>query len=159
MSIRTLSFVAITLWVVTIGVAATFFIRGQTVTTPDGRTAVLLGSSERDLVLGEMRLMLEGVQGIVAGVAANDSKAVISAARAVGAGAAADLNPGLMGKLPLDFKQQGMTVHGGFDDLAAAVEQGTADNNAVLLRLSEQLNRCIACHATYRLDSSTATSP
>lgn len=159
MSTRVLSLLAIALWVVTIAVAATFFIRGQTATAPDGRTSVMLKGDERDLVLGEMRLMLEGVQGIVAGVAANDAKAVASAARGVGAGAAADVNPALMAKLPLDFKQRGMTVHGSFDELAAAIEQGTADNNAVLLRLAEQLNRCIACHATYRLDSSTATSP
>lgn len=159
MSTRALSLVAIALWLVTIAIAATFFIRGQTTAAPDGRTSVLLESGERDLVLGEMRHLLEGVQGIVAGVAASDAKAVVAAARAVGVDAAADVNPGLMAKLPLDFKQRGMTVHGGFDELAMAVEQGKADNNAVLLQLAEQLHRCVACHAMYRLDAAAATSP
>lgn len=159
MSTRIVSIVAIALWAVTIAIAATLFVRGQTTAAPDGRTSVLLEGGERDLVLSEMRYLLEGVQGIVAGVAANDAKAVVAAARAVGAAAAADVNPSLMAKLPLDFKQQGMTVHGNFDELAMAVEQGKVDNNAVLVRLAEQLNRCVACHATYRLDSPAATAP
>ncbi|TXT26354.1 MAG: hypothetical protein FD134_598 [Gallionellaceae bacterium] len=46
---------AILLWVATVAVFAWFFVRGSTVAGSDNRTAVVLGASERDLVLSEMQ--------------------------------------------------------------------------------------------------------
>lgn len=104
----------------------------------------------RELVLAEMRTMLSSVQGIVAGLAENDMARVAAAARASGTGAAVDMAPGLGQRLPGEFKQLGMSVHRGFDDLAAAAESG-ASTTEVLERLRTQLGSCVACHEAFRL--------
>ena len=154
MTAPVLSITAIALWLVTIAVAAFFFVRGQTQVAPDGRTTVLMGSDERNLVLSEMRSMLETVQIVVDGVKEGDMKKVAQAARASGMVAAADVNPALMAKLPLEFKQLGLSVHKRFDEIATAADSGTS-REQVLATLSTQLSACVACHASYRFDAVT----
>ncbi len=154
MMTRALSVAAIVLWLATAAVAAFFFIRGQTRAAPDGRTAVLLAPDERNLVLTEMRGMLETVQGIVDGVKAGDSKQVAKAARTSGMAAAADVNPALMARLPLEFKQLGLSVHKRFDEIATAADSG-AGREELLAALGTQLSACVACHAGYRIDAVT----
>ncbi len=149
---RTFSIVAIVLWVITIATAAVFFIKGQTQMTADNRVAVMLAPEEREFVLAEMRMLLEGVQGITAGVAANDMQQISSSARRIGMASAADVNPQLMMKLPLAFKQQGMSVHKQFDQLADMADSG-ASANELLTMLSEQLSSCVACHSIYTLEA------
>jgi hypothetical protein len=155
MTARVLSVTAIALWLVTIAVVAFFFVRGQTQVAPDGRTAVLLASDERNLVLTEMRNMLETVQVVVDGVNAGDMARVAQAARASGVAAAADVNPALMAKLPLEFKRLGLSVHKRFDQIATAADSG-ASREQLLASLSTQLSACVACHADYRLDAPAA---
>ncbi len=152
MSARMLSVTAIALWLVTIAIAGYFFVRGQTQLAPDGRTAVLLAADERNLVLAEMRGMLTTVQGVVDGVNAGDNKRVAEAARASGMAAAADVNPALMARLPLEFKELGLSVHKRFDDIAAAAGSG-ASREQLLATLGTQLSACVACHANYRIDT------
>lgn len=154
MTARVLSITAIALWSVTIAVTAFFFVRGQTQLASDGRTTVLLGSDERNLVLTEMRGMLETVQIVVDGVNEGDMKRVAQAARASGMAAAADVNPALMAKLPLEFKQLGLSVHKRFDEIATAADSG-ASREQLLATLSTQLSACVACHASYRFDAVT----
>jgi cytochrome c556 len=156
MKTRVLPMVAIGLWLTTIAVAVVLFVRGQAHVAPDGRRAILLEPDQRNLVLQEMRGMLGSVQGVVAGVQAKDMKQVAQAARASGMAAAADVDPALMAKLPLDFKQLGMSVHRRFDELAVATDSG-ASQEQLLTILSTQLSSCVACHASYRLDA-TATA-
>ena len=151
MKYRMIAWVSLGLWVVTAAVVAVLFVRGSTAPSTDGRRAILLSPAERDLVLGEMRAMLGSVQGIMQGVNANDLRQAAAAARASGMQAAVDINPALMAKLPLEFKQLGMSVHHGFDDLAAAVEKGVADRDDVLRRVGTQLSACVGCHAAYRI--------
>ncbi len=66
--------------------------------------------------------------------------------------AAADVNPALMVKLPLEFKQLGLSVHKRFDKIATAADSG-ASREQLLASLSTQLSACVACHASYRLDA------
>lgn len=155
MKTRILSVLAIALWLVTAAVVVVFFVRGQTEMASDGRTAVLLAPNERDLVLSEMRGVLGSVQGIVEGLDAGDMKRVAKAARESGMAAAADVNPALMAKLPLEFKQLGLSLHRRFDELAAAADSG-ASREQVLKLLSEQLSACVGCHAGYRLEAVTS---
>jgi hypothetical protein len=152
MSTRSLSIVAIALWLMTAAAAAVLFVRGQTQVAPDGRTAVLLAPDERDLVLAEMRGMLGTVQGVIDGVNAGDMKRVAQAARASGMAAAADVNPALVAKLPLEFKELGFGLHRRFDELAAAADSG-ASREQVLGHLSTQLSTCVGCHAGYRIEA------
>lgn len=141
---------ALVLWLATIVVIAWFFVRGNTAAGTDSRTAVLLAPGERSLILSEMRGLLAGVQGIIDGLNHNDMKQVASAARAVGMGSAADVNPVLMAKLPLPFKQLGMSVHHDMDDLAQAAENG---KSAAELQgmLGNTLAKCVSCHAAWQL--------
>jgi cytochrome c556 len=155
MNYRMLAYVSLGLWLATVIVAAVFFVRGQTTPSADGRRAIQLAPAERDLVLGEMRAMLGSVQGVVQGVQAHDLKQAAAAARASGMSAAVDLSPGLMAKLPLDFKNLGLSVHKGFDGLALAAERGASDDQ-MLNALGQQLAACVGCHASYRLDAAPA---
>ncbi|MDH4275532.1 MAG: hypothetical protein OEW08_10870 [Gammaproteobacteria bacterium] len=150
MSAKTWAIAAIVLWVLGAGVLVTKFMRGSTTAGTDGRTAVLLAASERDAVLGEMRALLAGVQGIIDGLARGDMKRVADAASHVGMSAAVDTNPAILMKLPLAFKQTGMGVHRTFDDIAAAATKGESKEQ-LQTRLAAQLAVCVGCHETYQL--------
>ncbi len=143
--------VALALWVVTITAGIWLFVKGTTKPGVDGRTEIVLAASERDLILGEMRQLLKAVDGVVRGLGEpqSDLTQAESAARAAGMGMAADVNPALMAKLPLPFKQMGMSIHKDMDALAdAIVQKETAQQ--ILQRLSSMTARCTTCHDLYR---------
>jgi cytochrome c556 len=141
---------AIALWLITIAAAGYLFVRGWTSETTDKRTAIHLAPGERDLVLGEMRQMLYSVHRFVTGLSAGDAKIMEEAARASGVTTAADVNPIIMAKLPLDFRRQGMSVHRDFDALADSITQG-ADHATILRDFTGITARCVGCHTSYRL--------
>lgn len=155
MKISKVAIAAILLWVITVAVFAWFFIRGNTVAGSDNRTAVVLNPGERDLILLEMRGMLSSTHGVLDGLSRGDLKQVAQAARAAGMVAAADVNPALMGKLPLPLKQLGMSVHREMDELAAAAESGkpVAELQQMLVGT---LSKCVACHAEWQIKASGA---
>ena len=113
----TLCWITLGLWIVTIGVAGWLFVQGWTTQGTDGRMHIVLAPTERDLILGEMRMLLKAVHGVVTGLSgqnqAADRTQIEQAARSAGMGMAADVNPTLMAKLPLPFKQMGMSIHQG----------------------------------------------
>lgn len=154
MSSRSLARLAILLWGVTVILFAWFFVKGSTSQGQDGRTAVLLAPGERDFVLQEMRNLLQGVQEILDGINRGDSAQIVRAARGVGMASAADVNPALMTKLPLSFKQLGMSVHHDMDALAAAAEGGKSGPELQAL-LAPTLAKCVGCHAAWRLANKT----
>ena len=145
-----LAAIAIALWLITAAVLSYFFVRGWTSESADRRTAIHLAPTERDLVLGEMRQMLHSVHNLVTGLSAGDPKIMEQAARASGMGMAADVNPIIMAKLPLAFKQQGMSVHRDFDALADTIARG-ADQATVLRDFTGITARCVGCHTAYHL--------
>ena len=142
--------IAIVLWVVTAATLGYFFVRGWTSETTDKRTAIHLAPGERDLVLGEMRQMLYSVHRFVTGLSAGDAKIMAEAARASGVTTAADVNPIIMAKLPLDFRRQGMSVHRDFEALADTIAKG-ADHATILRDFTGITARCVGCHTSYRL--------
>lgn len=152
MKLSKLALFSLVLWLATVATFAWFFVRGNTAAGTDGRTAIVLQAAERDLVLGEMRLLLTATHGILQGVNANDMKQVAAAARSAGMGAAVDVNPALMAKLPLPFKELGMTVHHRMDDIAAAAENGKPAPE-IMGMLTDTLSNCIACHASWQLQA------
>lgn len=151
MNTKTISIFAILLWVASAIGVGVLFVKGQTSVDPDGRIAIELDPSERDLLLVEMRNFLISVNGIVGGLSEDEINVatIAAAARKSGKAVATSVPPTLMAKLPMEFKQQGFAVHGAFDELAVAVEQGE-DREMILMRLNDQLNRCSACHAGYK---------
>jgi hypothetical protein len=149
----TLCRIALGLWIVTIGVAGWLFVQGWTTEGTDGRTEIVLASAERDLILSEMRMLLKAVHGVVTGLGGQGQEAdrtqMEQAARSAGMHMAADVNPALMAKLPLPFKQMGMSIHKDMDALADAVAQKETPQQ-ILQRLSSMTARCTACHDMYR---------
>ena len=152
----TLCWITLGLWIVTIGVAGWLFVQGWTTEGTDGRMTIVLAPAERDLILGEMRMLLKAVHGVVTGLAGQDQEAgrrqMEQAGRSAGMDMAADVNPALMAKLPLPFKQMGMSIHKDMDELADAIVQKETPQQ-ILQRLSSMTARCTACHDLYRFSS------
>ncbi|MDH4216692.1 MAG: hypothetical protein OEV23_07370 [Gallionella sp.] len=142
--------IAILLWIVTVAVFAWFFIRGNTAAGDDGRTAVVLQPAERNLVLAEMRGMLAATREILDGANQGDIQRIAKAARSAGMGGAADINPALLAKLPLAFKQLGMSTHSDMDEIAKAAEGGKPVPE-LLKMTSNVLAKCVACHAAWQI--------
>jgi cytochrome c556 len=70
----------------------------------------------------------------------------------VGMGMAADVEPTIMAKLPLPFKQMGMSIHSDMDALADAITRNETSQQ-ILQRLSSMTARCTACHDMYRFSA------
>jgi cytochrome c556 len=118
---------------------------------PDARQRLALPPAARDMVLAEMRRMLESVNAILQGVVGGDQAAIESAARASGMAMAVDVDPRVMSALPAPFRELGMQTHRGFDALADRMKAGGTREDA-LRGLAQITNNCVACHAIYRLD-------
>jgi len=138
-----------------LGIGFKFIVLGSTREgdAEDMRTVVLLTNSERAMVLGEMRVLLESTQAIVEALAREDLQAVATAARKVGKAAISTMDFKLRAKLPLEFKQLGFGTHDAFDDIADMAAAGKPARE-IQQKLAETMNNCIACHASYRLRAS-----
>lgn len=147
-----LGLVALVLWLASAAALATTFIRGNTAPAPDGRVAILMSAGERDFVLAEMRGLLQGLREISAALADGDGARAGKVAKALGMAEAHDRAPALLAKLPLDFKRQAIGLHGGFDDFADVAAKGEIPAR-LQLRLIDQMDRCVACHAGFRIES------
>ena len=128
-----------------------FVLTGAVAPSTDGRQAILLDESERNLVLGEMRMFLSSVQKITDGVSKNDMEIVVKAAREVGLAAQQAVPGSLVGKLPLSFKKLGFDTHRKFDALALDAKE-LGDPQHALEQLSTLMNNCVACHSTYKIN-------
>ena len=151
MNWRVLGVGTLVLWMITVGVMVGLFVQGHTRPGTDGRTEIILAPAERDLVLEEMRQLLKAVHGVVTvlGSSEQNLKAAEGSARAAGMAMAADVSPAIMLKLPLAFKQMGMSVHKDMDHLADGIAQGESSVQ-ILNRLSSMTARCTTCHDMYR---------
>lgn len=145
-----LTTVALLLWVATITVFAWFFIRGNTTAGSDGRTAIVLQPAERDFVMTEMRGLLAATQEIMEAGSQNDTQRIVKAARGAGMAGAADVNPALMVKLPVEFKKLAMGMHGDMDEIAKAGESGKPAPE-LLKMTSNALAKCVACHEAWQI--------
>ena len=115
-----------------------------------------IGTGRTRLDLGEMRMLLKAVHGVVTGLAGQGQEAdraqMEQAARSAGMHMAEDVNPTLMAKLPLPFKQMGMSIHKDMDGLADAIVQKETPQQ-ILQRLSNMTARCTTCHDMYRFST------
>lgn len=145
-----IAWIAIALWGLNAAVFVWFFVHGNTVPGTDQRTVVVLKAEERQLILQEMRGLLLATHDILDGVSRDDMALVAKAARSAGMAAAADVNPALMAKLPLQFKSLGISVHQDMDVLARAAETGSSGPE-LLKMLTTTTSKCVACHAGWQL--------
>ena len=134
-----------------------FIVAGSTQMGEDGRVAIILASSERALMLSEMREFVAGVQRISDALSRDDMPGVARAARAVGSAKAHDVPVAMLGKLPLEFKTLAFGTHRGFDTIAADADANGTPKHA-LMQLSDVLEKCVACHARYQIKDSASKS-
>ena len=147
-----ISIISILLIIIALGTYK-FILQGNVIDSKsvDGRLAILLTDSERDLVLEEMRGFLISSQQIVKAVADNNMAAAATAAKVVGRAAQQAVPGSLMGKLPMAFKKLGFDTHTKFDQLALDAED-MEDSQQTLSQLAKLMQNCIACHAAYKLE-------
>lgn len=142
--------VIVVLLLVIMGGAYKFLFQGSVSKSTDGRMAIHLNASERDLVLEEMRAFLDSVQKITKGLSENDMELVVKYAKKVGRAAQGEVPGTLMGKLPMGFKKLGFDTHSKFDLLALDAES-LGDRDHALNQLSTLMENCVACHTAHRL--------
>jgi hypothetical protein len=116
----------------------------------DGRMAIELTASERDLVLTEMRDFLISVQTITEAVATENMEMATKAARKAGTTAQGAVPLSLVSKLPNEFKKLGFDTHQQFDQIGLDAEQ-LGDGSQTIKQLSTIMQNCISCHAGYKL--------
>lgn len=127
-----------------------FIVAGSTEKIGDQRVAIVLEPGERALMLSEMRAFVGGLQAIADALSREDMKGVAAVARDMGTARSHDVPLTLMAKLPLEFKSLAFGVHRGFDTIAVDAE-GIGKPAHTLGQLSEVLQKCVACHATYEV--------
>jgi len=130
-----------------------FFFQESISNSTTGRTVILLNSTERDLVLAEMRAFLTSVQQITKGISGNDMSMVAEYGRKVGRASQGETPRTLAAKLPVQFRQLGFDTHTKFDQLAMDAED-LGDSNHALSQLSTLMQNCIGCHETYQINIS-----
>jgi hypothetical protein len=122
----------------------------------DDRTVVTVTPAERNYILNQMRLFVISVQTIAAGFGAEDRAQASTAASARRLKRNAndpDFPPTLGTKLPPQWKQLGGGARKGFDVLAETIGAG-AGTQKYLEQLGIVMTNCVACHATYRVETS-----
>ena len=132
------------------------YMMGSTIeASADGRVGIVVSPAERDLVLEEMRGLLEAVQIIIVANNAGDMNAVAVAGRKVGR---ENMNPRsaeFVARLPMDFRKLGMDTHVRFDKLALDAGQFES-TELVSQQVGELMGNCVACHRAYRLTTNDA---
>ena len=118
--------------------------------SPDPRQLIALDAHGRAELLSEMRGHLVNVQALLEGLAKADLKSAANAASASGLASASEAADDLVRQLPKDFTALGMRLHQDFDRIADAANQGR-DARQLLLQLADTMQKCVACHALYKL--------
>ena len=116
----------------------------------DNRQILTITETQRGHVLEEMRALLSGTQNILAALSKDNMTEVAQYARHLGMGMADNAEDHLKGALPKEFMQLGMSVHQDFDQIATDAES-LKDPKHTLWQLSESMNKCAVCHASYQI--------
>lgn len=139
-----------------LGMAGTMAIAGPDKGVPDvgkdERLKLVLEPDERHLVLLEMRNFLHTIQTMTDALTTEDMKTVAEAARTMGSGAANEIPPRTVAKLPETFKMLAGTVHTAFDVIALDAES-MGDPKHTLRQMGSLLQTCNACHGIYQVES------
>ena len=116
----------------------------------DQRAPLVLLDEERHIVLEEMRNFLAVLQTITDALTREDMKEIARAARSMGSGAANEIPPKTVAKLPEEFKVLAGGVHTTFDLMALDAES-LADPKHTLTQMNDLLQKCNACHGIYQI--------
>lgn len=116
----------------------------------DGRIRLGLTPAERVEFLVEMRQMLTSIQGIIAGIGAEDRERIAEAARLSGNRMARATPASITQKLPASFREIGGPTHMMFEEITIRAE--TDDMSDLATLTAETMQQCLACHAMFRAD-------
>ncbi|MDH3353744.1 MAG: hypothetical protein OEL79_00860 [Chromatiales bacterium] len=147
---KNLSWVLVVILSIVVAIFSYKFTVGSVAPSDDGRQSVVLTKDERNAILLEMRVWLESAQGVLAAAVKDDMVEAAKIARVSGMAAEAATPGSLFRKIPLEMKKLGFATRDYFDQIAVLAETGKG-SKAVIAKLSESMNNCIACHAVYRL--------
>jgi len=125
-------------------------VTAQNVPDPDQRQMLRLPPDERHIVLAERRNFVIAIQTITDALSREDMEAVAQAAMAMGSGAANEIPPHVVAKLPEPFKQFAGQVHTTFDAIALDAE-GLGDVQHTLGQVGSLMQNCVACHSMYQV--------
>ena len=131
--------------------AMLLFSAGDVSAEKDKRQAIYLDEESFAFVVKEMQLFVSGLQQAVTALSSGDMEAVSAALRPLGMQSMSAAPPTLMSTVPMEFRQLGMPIHMAFDKLADAAGQG-ASSEDILAGIGTAMNRCVACHAAYRIE-------
>ncbi|SER15130.1 hypothetical protein SAMN05421690_101018 [Nitrosomonas sp. Nm51] len=123
---------------------------------PDKRQILAVNELQRAHILEEMRTLLMGTQKILFSLSEENMAAVAQHARLLGTDMAHKAEGHLSEVLPKEFMQLGMSVHRDFDQIAKDAEL-LQDVKHTLRQLSESMNKCVACHATYQIQTTQSS--
>ena len=145
-------------WALTLALFAYLFFVGDVqpvaADAVDRRVTINLTKSEKNLVLGEMRLILAALQGVLENLSREEYENAATIASGAGMKMATEVggeHPSVLRKLPFAMRKLGFSVHRDFDDLSRTLKQPEVNRQEVLSNLSNTLSKCVSCHATYRL--------
>lgn len=116
----------------------------------DLRHRLGLTPAERVEFFSEMRQMLASIQGIIAGIGAEDRTRIAEAARLSGNRMARATPASVTQKLPASFREIGGPTHMLFEEIAIRAE--TDDMSDLATLTGETMQQCLACHAMFRAD-------
>ncbi len=120
----------------------------------DERLKLVVEPYERHLVLLEMRNFLRVWQVMTDSLIKEDMQTLADAARSMGSGAANEIPPETVAKLPETFKMLAGTVHTSFDMIALDAES-LGDPGHTLRQMGVLLQTCNACHGIYQVSTET----
>lgn len=136
-----------------LGLAASLVMAGAAADVgKDERLKLVLEPHERHLVLLEMRNFLHVLQTMTDSLTREDMKTLAEAARSMGSGAANEIPPETVAKLPDTFKMFAGTVHTTFDMIALDAES-LGDPRHTLKQMGTLLQTCNACHGIYQVST------
>lgn len=114
----------------------------------DARKPLPLTAMMADHQKQNMRDHLAAIQAIVAGVGREDMDAVATAAGRIGSSGTMEQMCGHLGAAEPGFTPLALDFHRTADTIAEAARRG--NRASVLAALDRTLQKCVACHATYR---------
>lgn len=123
--------------------------------TQDARETIVLPEKARTTVLGEMRQMLEALNGVLTAAVEMDRDRMAEAALSGGTRIAVDTDPAVAQRLPKQFVRLGSSTHRDFDALAETI-RGGASRDSLLARMARLTAKCVSCHASYRVETPEA---
>jgi hypothetical protein len=114
----------------------------------DQRISLNLTESEQFEFLSEMRQMLTSIQGIISGIAEENTDKIIKFARYSGNRMARATPNSIKEKTPQEFKQIGGPTHMMFEELVIRAE--TDDMQTLTEFTGEIMKQCLSCHAIFK---------